>query len=425
MSEKMAQNAFAEPWKKRDALPKLRHADILLACLAVLVSAFGICFYGNEKIAYILLIPLLVLAVWGLRSPGSVTAVLLTALLSSVLFASLAGATVLLSLVLGIGSLAWLFTVTARPYAAALPPAAALGVFLLTNDLATAALALSFLPGAALLAVATVTHQRRTTAICFCIGGILLSLCIGLGAFFLQTLGTLDFSKISEYLDGVRASLTADMLSLRDTFIEALRESAGTDSAAAAQVEETVKTFEELLSPAVFEEVVAIFFSILPALAVIASSVVAFGAQLYLNHSYYRTGWKEVLTLRASVFSMSGVASVIYVVGFLLSMFINTGAVLGAAVQNITLMLLPGFCVMGWGALLAAWRQAKGGYRAFLILLLVFSACCAGFSSLYFLALWGAYATLMTLLHLKMAQKLSGMGGSGQDSDREDDGKDD
>lgn len=424
MSENVKPNAFAEPWKKRELLPVPRRAELVLCALAVLVSAFGLSFFADERIAYILLLPLLVFTVWGVRAPGAVTVTLLAALLCSVLFASLGGATLLLSLVTGISCLAYLFCVTARPYAAALPLAAAVGVFLLTNDLFMTAMAVSFLPAAILLSVATVTHQRRTTAICFCIGGILLSLLIGIAVFLYQTLGTLELEAVKQYFESVRAALSAQLLSVRDAFIETLRESAKAGTATAEQVAQTVASMEEALSAAVIEELVALFFSILPALAVIAASVVAFLSQQALSLTFYRTGMKEVLTLRASVFSMSGTASVIYVVGFFLSMFINTGEVVGAAVQNITLMLLPGFCVMGWGALRASWRNSKGGRRILLVVPVVMLACCAGLSSLYFLALWGAYVTLMTMLHLKMLQKLSQSGGSHSSHDG-DDGEDD
>ena len=424
MTEKTNLGAATEPWKARERLPAVKKIDMLLACAAVLISSLGLCFVDNEKVSYFFLIPLLFFAVWGLRSPGGVTMVLFAALISSVLFGSLSGAAAFLALVVGVGSLSWIFTVTARPYAAAIPLGAAIGGYLLTSSLPMAALAVSFLPAAALLAVATVTHQRRTTAICFCIGGFLLSLLIGLGAFLYQTLGTLELSEITAFLERFRASLARELVTVRDALIAAMRDAASADAASGKQMEETLTKLEATLTPAVLEEIVALFFSILPALAVMAASVTAFFAQLYLNVTYYRTGWKEVLTLQASVFSMSVVSSVIYAVGFLLTMFVNAGTVFGAAVQNITLMLLPGFCVMGWGAILASLRLSRGGQRIFLIILLVISCCCAGFSIFYFLALWGAYAAIMTSLQMKMAQKISEMGTTGQRPDTHEENED-
>jgi hypothetical protein len=75
----------------------------------------------------------------------------------------------------------------------------------------------------------------------------------------------------------------------------------------------------------------------------------------------------------------------------------------------------------------AAWRNSKGGRRILLVVPVVMLSCCAGLSSLYFLALWGAYVTLMTMLHLKMLQKLSQSGGSHspRDGEDKDDGEDD
>jgi len=422
MTERMAEGTLRDPWKERDQLPRISRTEQILACVAVLVSSLGLSFFANEQISFFFLLPLLFFTVSAMRAPGSVTLVLLTALAASVLVGSLSGATALLAVVVGVGSLSWLFSVTARPYAAALPLLAALGIYLFSRDLIMSALSLSFLPAAALLAIATVTGQRRTTAICFAIGGFLLSIAAGLGAFFWNACGSLEPSAIAQYLENTRAWLLEGTLSVRDTFISTMRESLVAEGIAAEQIEETVTRFGEFLSPALLEEVIALLFSILPSLIVIACSIAAFEAQLYLNLSFFRTGWREVLTLHSSMFSMSVVSSVIYIVGFMLTMFIDTSSLFGAAVQNVTLMLIPGFCVMGWGAVLGALRTSRGGQRFFLILLLVFSVCCAGVSIVYFLALWGAYAAIMTALRMSMAEKLREMGG--RDGDEDGDGDD-
>ncbi len=405
----------SEPWKDRSKLKKPTNAEAILFSLAVIVSSLGIAFFRDEQISYFFLLPLLFFTVWGLRSPGSVTVVLLTAFLGSLIVASLSGAVAVLAIVVGVGSLSWLLTVSGRPYAAALPIAVALAFWIVTRDVTMTLLSVSFLPSAILLSIATVTHQRRTTAICFAIGGLLVSVLVGLALFFYAACGTLELSAIKEYLEGTRAWLLDLMLGARDTFLDAMRESLIAEGMSDAETGATLGRFSELLTPALLEEVIFLFFSILPALCVMAASVVAFEAQIFLNVSYYRTGRREVLTLQASVFSMSIVSAVIYVVGFLLTMFIDTTVPVGATIQNVTLMLLPGFCVMGWGAILGALRTAKGGQRAFLILLLLFTVCCSGLSVLYFLALWGAYAAIMTALHMNMAEKLFEMGKAAQD----------
>ena len=122
--------------------------------------------------------------------------------------------------------------------------------------------------------------------------------------------------------------------------------------------------------------------------------------------TYLSTGWRQVLTRNFCVFTMSVTASVLYYVSFLFTLFANASSLLGATMQNVCLMLLPGFCVLGAWSLMARIRLSRGGARAFWILLCVSFVCCAGYSVLYFLALWGANATITVAMRNRMLQKL-------------------
>ena len=134
-----------------------------------------------------------------------------------------------------------------------------------------------------------------------------------------------------------------------------------------------------------------------------------------LNAVYYNTGLRQVVTPASRIFTMSVTASLLYYVSFLLTMFVDGSTLFGAAMQNVCLILLPGFCVLGAWSLLARIRFSKGGARIFWILLCVSFVCCAGFSALYFLALWGANTTITVALRNRMIQKMREMGGKGPD----------
>ena len=76
------------------------------------------------------------------------------------------------------------------------------------------------------------------------------------------------------------------------------------------------------------------------------------------------------------------------------------------AVSNMCLILLPGLCLTGVNVILNNIRQAHGWIGVVQILLLISAVCCMGLTSLYFLALWGAYATISVALHQKIMQKM-------------------
>jgi hypothetical protein len=54
-------------------------------------------------------------------------------------------------------------------------------------------------------------------------------------------------------------------------------------------------------------------------------------------------------------------------------------------------------------------RRARGWFGVIWILLLAAMLCCAGFSSLYLLALWGAYAVVSVAIRKKILQKMKDM----------------
>lgn len=398
----------AEPWKERDKLPAPKIADLILSSAAVLVSSLSLAFALHEKVSFFALLVLCAFGVLGMRRGKDLLVLLLGALAVSLVVGSLSGASVFLALAIGAASLAFLFTVTARPYAALLPIAVAVGAYFVSGDLLLALLALAILPSGALLAAATLSHQRRTTAICFSVGGFLISLGAILALLLYRACGSLELGAVTAYMEELRVLLTDTLILIRDEFLVYMKEALTLEGAAEAEIESTLKTLGENMSDEVIREVLALFRSILPAIAVVLSSIVSFEAQLLLSHHYFYRGYRAVLTADSTVFTMSIPAAIIYLLSFLFSAFLGASSLFGAAMQNLCLMLLPGFCVVGLGSVLGMLRAAKGGYRIFLAAVSCAALCCAGFSALYFLALWGAYTTVLSALGKHMLEKLNG-----------------
>ena len=77
-----------------------------------------------------------------------------------------------------------------------------------------------------------------------------------------------------------------------------------------------------------------------------------------------------------------------------------------AGIAGVLLLLLPALSLTGVNVVLYNARHAKGGFGKASVLLLAAVVCCMGVSSLYFLALWGAYVIVSSALHKKIMQKM-------------------
>lgn len=404
-----------EPWKHRDKLPASKTSELLLFGAAVLVSSLALLFSTNEQVSFFTLLLLTAFGVHGMRKSLDLFLLLVGAFAFSLLAGSLGGASAFLGLVIGTGALSYLFTTSARPYAAVIPLAVAAVSLFVIKDPLLSILSLAFLPSGALLAIATLTHQRRTTAICCAVGGLLISVAAVLAWLLFRTLGTLELSAVTSHLEGLRDSLIETVLFIRDEFLVYMEEALIAEGAAEAQIAKTLESLRETMSDEILREAVTVLYSILPAIAVVLCSVVAFESQLLLSHYYFHNGWRAVLTADSTVFSMSVASAVIYLITFVCTVFLGASTLIGAAMQNLCLMLLPGLCVAGVGAVLGMFRTSRGASRVFLILVLLSLFCCVGASILYFLALWGAYSTVLSAIGKRVLERLHRDGGGGED----------
>ena len=234
----------AEPWSRREELPKIKALDAILACVAVLLSSVAILLCGNENASFLTLLGLSAFAVIGMRRGVDLLLLLLVALAVSLLTATLGGASVFLGLVIGAAALAYLITTTARPYAVAIPLAVSVGAWLVTKDLYYVLLSLSVLPAGALLAVATLTHQRRTTAICCAVGGYLVSLAAILALILYREIGSLEIGAITSYLEGLHKTLQETLFYIRDEFFVYMRKALAAEGVADAEITASMESLE-------------------------------------------------------------------------------------------------------------------------------------------------------------------------------------
>lgn len=393
-------NAKTEDTAKATLVPPSAHkAYIAAALLAVLLCALNLACMGEGPLGWISSAALFVFVIFLARRPLVCLILLGSTVLLTLLTTSLAIGSVGLSLVVGTAMLTWLFTVLKRSYTA-------LGVLLiafavayaLTGNWLQALLAFAFLPAAALMAHATLGEKGRTASICQAQIGFLLVL-VGIVCIVVyKSYGALTLDTVKTAFDDIRTTLTNAMTTFRESFVAMLYEGNAENAAEAEQ------SLRSMLSDDVINTSVSSWMSLLPAMAAVVFGIVAFEAQLLLGMTYARTGSVQMLTPVFCAFTMSVTAAVLYVVSFLLTL-IPFSALPIVALQNLNLVLMPGFCLVGIGVVASYFRAAKGGVRIFLLILVLALLCCGTGYVPTILALWGAYSTVFAVLRARMQKK--------------------
>ena len=404
MDQQMQDREIKNPWSDRGSIPKVSPRHIVLAAIACFVCALCLPLCANEWIALGVLAVLFAYVAIAVRSPIAVTLVLVTAVAAVIVGGgSFTIGAVFLSIAVGVATCAYLITVVRLPYLVLLLPFAAGAVaFLLGADVLVCLLSLAFLPAAALLAVATVKGSDRTTAICYTIAGLLLSLVAVLLILVYQEYGHVGRGAIVGYVDALRNGTLQTLVLLRNELLATMSQAVQD-----AATKEAYDSLAVMMSDETLSDLVSIVFNILPAMAVVLCSIVAYEAQGMLNAVYYNTGLRQVVTPSSRIFTMSVTAAVIYLLTFILSLVIPSSSIISAAVQNICLMLLPGFCVLGIQSAFVSLARAKGGMRVFLLIFFGSMLCCYTGGVLYIVAMWGAYGRIMQGLRQKMFEKLN------------------
>jgi hypothetical protein len=265
-----------------------------------------------------------------------------------------------------------------------------------------ALLALGFVPAALLLAVATRLGKDRTSAICFAEVGLLMLLAAVVG-YFLYTQSVARGISIKEFVELLEDALLRAALEMRDERNGVFGELLGSD--------ETMAVVREQFSDEYVGVLIRQTLRLLPAVCCILCGVVAFEAQILLNGLYRSVGWKQVLTPRSMVLTMSTLAAIPYFVSFLLMLIPMKNTLIPLVISNLNLILLPGLCVIGFTMLMLNFARAKGGARLVWILLLGgVLCCCSGGPALSLLvlsllAMFGSNSVVLGAMQRKLMDK--------------------
>ncbi len=396
------------PWRRTEERPRVETKDAVLGVLAIFVCALILGGAIPSEWTWLAMAALFGYVVATVRSTGSVLILLAMAFVAFLFTLSMAAATLVLALIVGTGSLAWAFTVLGKQrYVGVIAVVAAFGLsLLLKSEPAVAALAFCFLPAAVLMALATVYDVGRTNTVLYTMGGFLLSGAVALAVVLFQSYGQVSFTALTTLVEDIRKAAMDAMRGTGWLILDMIEQSAEEVKLTGEQLEAMRDAYNSVFSEASIEALVYSVVGIAPALIFIPTVIVAFGAHLFLLRRYYNTAWRKMMTARSCTVVMSVTASVLYFICFLLVILISKNSLFLTAVQNLFLILVPGLALVGANTIMFQVRRARGWGGVAWILLLIAMLCCSGFSFVYFLGMWGAYAVVSAALHKKLIQMM-------------------
>lgn len=380
------ETVIENPWKDKGAIPYPNFIMILPALLMYLLAALVPVFFTVDRFAFIALIGLTAGTVFLLRMPRVIVSILLASYVPLLLLGSTALSALLLSIIVGTACTAILLTaVKDVRWVVLLPLVAWAIVFFITRDARLSALVFVTLPAGVLLTLAIKTSQRRTAAICYALGGFLITVLVLLIVYFLYTYGSIDRDVIVSHFETQRVWLVDIMERELKTAIEALG-AQGSDAAA----------MQSYFTRDLLTLMVSTIYNVLPGLVIMVCAILAYVTHSFLCGSYFRLGMKKMLTPAALTFTMSPVSAVIYVVAFFITVFVSATDLFGAVVQNVLLMLMPGFLLMGFTALRMQYQTARRKLGFFLLILAILFL--SSTMILHLLAFYGAMSVLIATL---------------------------
>lgn len=400
------------PWKDRDGIPYPKGIMLIPLAMMYILSALVPIFFGIEIFSMIALGGLVAGVLYYVRVPRVLLPLLVVVLLPVFLFQSFSLSALILSVIVGVVCGAYLITASeSRWRLVVLPAIAWTVVFAITGDALISCLTLATLPAILMLTYSTLTDQRRTTSVCNTLFGLLIAVLAIFGAYLFVTYGSVDREVIAEHFVNQRKWVV-------DCFVEWKAETLALLAEQGLQENALYQTTETYLTRELFEELVAMVYNIMPALITICCSIVAFEAQSLLCGAYFSTGMKKMLTPNAIAFTMSLVSAILYLLGFFITLFVPGDGMFFAVVQNFYLMLVPGFWLVGYSAMMYRIRSTKGKSKLFYIILIVAIISCN--PALLLIGLFtvlpfvGANSVILAEIGMRMLKKMQGkMSGEG------------
>ena len=410
------------PWKQRSALPKPAGGSAVLS--AVLF------FLASAAIPLALFDDVVAIVSWGLltaggyfftrRSKGLTVLVVCASLLGAILPGVLlpletlyypAIGAIITAMCVGACAGAYFQTVTNRFWILPMLSLLAAGAaFAVTGAWLMAVMALALLPAMMLLSVATHKGEACTSAICYTVGGFLVTAVILVLLWIFDTYGSVSPDLLRSLLNEWKEGFVQTQIASRGELMAMLEErmaAEGLTEQAAANLETLKSSFMQVMSNDAIRASMDTLFQMLPAVLFLCCAIPAFLAQRLLNAAYVTGGMGAVVTPESEFFTMSLPSAVLYVVSLFLSMLSVDGmGFVSMVAGNLSLILLPGMLLIGMRYLKLQLAHGVGLSRKVLTAILVLMLCCATSGVLYLGAFYGAYMRIMQVVHRGIKKKM-------------------
>ena len=253
---------------------------------------------------------------------------------------------------------------------------------LITQNAVQALAALLLIPCALLLAMLIARGGRRVPSVCAVSVSILVMTAIPLAITIYRQYGAISASVLNTVIDGIRAQALEAFLVGLSSLPEEL---------------------QAIMTEEAFHRAFNAIVVLSPAIAVILSNVLAFSAHLLTVTVCRKTEYAKKLSLASQLFMMSKVSAVIFIIALLLPILglgtSNDAQVITVTAENINLMLLPAFLLVGGLSVVALFRSQRGCLNIWVILAIAALLLYASSFVIYPLALFGAIRTLKTPRH--------------------------
>lgn len=387
------------PWKNRESLPYPNLKKLIPIAILYVLAAMTPIFFAIEGFAIAAFCGLCAGIIYTVRRPRLVMPILLTGFIPAIMGGGFAMATLILGIIASTAAGALLFTASKQSWRMLLLPAIAWTVvYVITREAALACMTLVTVPASVLLTVATLRGERRTSAVCYTLVGLLISVVALLAIYFTQTYGAIDRSILTLHFETQRAWVVDVIMGMRDEIASMWGEAGGNP-----QLAEQVRTYmtRELVSDAV-----ALIYNVLPALVVAACAILAYFSQSLLCGGYLTLGMKKVLTPMAVTFTMSVVSAVLFLVISFVTSFMSGYGLLYATLQNVAIILTPGLFLVGFASYSFRVRTSKGLSKFLYILLIVMVISVGTVMVFSILAIYGAISVLLAALGARMLKKM-------------------
>ena len=388
--------------------PTLDKKDLILSVCAILLC--GCVLSGAIPGIWIglALAALVAYTVIAIKNIGAVIQLLIASVVATVLtFLPVVGASVL-ALMLGAGTLAWLFmTLPKYKWAPVILLAVAYGLgFLVTSNPVTPLLALAFLPAALLLAWAHARDIGRTSTVLHAVFGFVITFLAVLCVILWRAYGGINYDILMRFINEIKQLFVTVGLEAGKMLWESMEATVTQATLPAESVEQLRESYAQAFSESNLRVLADTIVGLVPALVIVPAMIMSYLSDVVLLRKYYNTEWRSLMTPAACTLTISPASGVMYFVCFIIVIFASKQSVFTMAIYNMCFILMPGLCLTGVNVILNNARRARGWMGVATILLLISAICCMGTTSFYFAAMWGAYATITAALHQKIMQKM-------------------